>query len=253
MNRKALLLLPLIVGLTAGGLALAQSGPDGLDLKAIRERAGEHTADAEALVTAVRKRAEDLSAEAQESSAAADRNAQSYAASLPARVTAAVEAFDFDAMIREQAEAQKAGLGERPRFIAFASLSMPGPALKALVRDMDLAGGVTVLRGFPAGDAKAFRTKLAEVFDSGAEAGGVGIDPRLFRAFAIQAAPSFVMTASDFAPCDGFDCRDTVPPHDRMSGNVTVREVLETFADGRGPGAAMARLHLDRLEQEYRP
>src|SRR5690606_20596690 len=108
----------------------------------------------------------------------------------------------------------------------------------------------TVLRGFPAGDAKVFRTRLAAIFDSRAEAGGLGIDPRLFRAFAIQAAPSFVMTASDFAPCDGFACRDAVPPHDRMSGNVSVRQVLETFAEGRGPGAAMARLHLDRLEQE---
>lgn len=250
---KSLFLIPIALGLTAGGLALAQSGPDGLDLEAIRERAVEHTADAEALAAAVRKRAEDLSAEAQETSAAADRNAQSYAASLPARATAAGEAFDFDALIREQAAAQKAGLGERPRFIAFASLSMPAPALKALVRDMDLAGGATVLRGFPAGDAKAFRTKLGQIFESGAEAGGLGIDPRLFRAFAIQAAPSFVLTASDFAPCDGFDCRDTVPPHDRMSGNVTVREVLETFVDGRGPGAAMAQLHLDRLEQEDQP
>jgi conjugal transfer pilus assembly protein TrbC len=249
MNTK-LLVLPLVLAVSAGGLALAQSETDGLDLEAIRERAAEHTADAEALATAVRRRAEDLSSEAQDASAAAGRKAQSYAASLPPRANASQEPFDFDAMIREQAEAQKASLGERPRFIAFASLSMPAPALKALVRDMDRAGGITVLRGFPAGDAKVFRSRLAEVFDNRAEAGSLGIDPRLFRAFAIQAAPSFVMTASDFAPCDGFDCRDAVPPHDRMTGNVSVHQVLETFADGRGPGAAMARLHLGRLEKE---
>lgn len=247
---KTLLLIPIALGLTAGGLALAQSAPDGVDLEAIRERAAEHAADAEALATAVRKRAEDLSTEARNVSAAADRHAQGYAASLPAKAPAAKETFDFDAMILERAEAQKAGLGERPRFIAFASLSMPAPALKALVRDMDRAGGITVLRGFPAGDAGLFRTRLAEIFDDRSEAGGLGIDPRLFRAFAIQAAPSFVMVASDFAPCDGFDCRDAVPPHDRMTGNVSVHQALETFADGRGPGAAMAQLHLSRLEQE---
>jgi conjugal transfer pilus assembly protein TrbC len=249
MNRT-LLLFPIALGLTAGGLALAQSGPDGLDLEAIRERAAEHAADAEALAAAVRQRAENLSTEAQDVSAAADRNAQGYAASLPANAPAAQETFDFDAMIRARAEAQKAGLGERPRFIAFASLSMPAPALKALVRDMGRAGGITVLRGFPGGDARLLRTKLAEVFENGAEAGGLGIDPRLFRAFAIQAAPSFVMVASDFAPCDGFDCRDAVPPHDRMTGNVSVHRVLETFAEGRGPGAAMAQLHLARLAKE---
>lgn len=249
---KTLLLIPLLIGLTAGGLALAQGSPDELDLEAIRERAAEHENDAEALATAVRKRAEDLATDAQDTLGAADRNAQGYAASLPAKATAAQDTFDFDAMIRERAEAQKAGLGERPRFIAFASLSMPALALKALVRDMDRAGGITVLRGFPAGDAKLFRTKLAQVFESGAEAGGLGIDPRLFRAFAIQAAPSFVMAASDFAPCDGFECRDVVPPHDRMTGNVSVTRVLETFADGHGPGAAMARLHLTRLEQGAR-
>jgi len=249
MNRK-LLLIPVALGLAGGGLALAQGAPDGLDLEAIRERAAEHEQDAEALATAVRTRAKAVSAEAQDTAAAGDRNARGYAASLPATAASTHEPFDFDAMVRERAEAQKAGLGERPRFIAFASLSMPAPALKALVRDMDRAGGITVLRGFPAGDAQAFRAKLAEIFDSRAEAGGLGIDPRLFRAFAVEAAPSFVMTASDFAPCDGFACRDAAPPHDRMSGNVSVRQVLETFAEGRGPGAAMARLHLDRLEQE---
>src|SRR5690606_8833315 len=133
---KTLLLIPIALGLTAGGLALAQSAPDGLDLEAIRARAAEHAADADALATAVRKRAEDLSTEAQDVSAAADRNAQGYAASLPAKAPAAQERFDFDAMIRERAEAQKEGLGERSRFIAFASLSMPPLALKALVRDM---------------------------------------------------------------------------------------------------------------------
>ena len=29
-----------------------------------------------------------------------------------------------------------------------------------------------------------------------------------------------MVTATDFDLCDGFDCRTTLPPHDRMDGNV---------------------------------
>lgn len=130
---------------------------------------------------------------------------------------------------------------------------MPPEALKALVRDMGRAGGVTVLRGFPAGDFAKFKATLAALWQGDDAPQALGIDPRLFRAFGIEAAPSFVMVGSDFTPCDGFDCRDAPPPHDRLSGNVTVSQVLETFRDGNGPGAQLARLHLTRLEQELRP
>jgi conjugal transfer pilus assembly protein TrbC len=33
-----------------------------------------------------------------------------------------------------------------------------------------------------------------------------------------------------------------------MSGNVTTEYALQSFADGGGPGAQIARLHLDRLK-----
>src|SRR3546814_13963722 len=69
-------------------------------------------------------------------------------------------------MVRERAEAEKAPLSQSPRFIAFASLSMPPEALKALVRDMGRAGGVTVLRGFPAGDSAKFKATLAAIWRS---------------------------------------------------------------------------------------
>ena len=40
-----------------------------------------------------------------------------------------------------------------------------------------------------------------------------------------------------------------VPPHDRMSGNVSAAYALETFARGGGPGALIAAQHLARLER----
>jgi conjugal transfer pilus assembly protein TrbC len=84
---------------------------------------------------------------------------------------------------QERAEAEKAPLAEGPRFIAFASLSMPPEALKALVRDMGRAGGVTVLRGFPAGDAARFKQTLAAIWQGEDAPAALGIDPGCFAPF----------------------------------------------------------------------
>lgn len=244
---KPLLLVPLVFALSIGGLALAQSASGDLDLDAIRARASQHAGDAEALATAVRERADVLAEDARSTQDAAQANRSAYVESVGTELSEGT--LDFDAMVRAQAQAEAASLSEGPRFIAFASLSMPPEALKALVRDMGRAGGVTVLRGFPQGDSEGFKKRLAAIWSNGSEAGSLGIDPRLFRAFAIKAAPSFVMLSTDFSPCDGFDCTSAVPPHDRIAGNVSVAHVLETFAEGGGPGAALARLHLARLER----
>ena len=248
---KKLFLPALILGTGIGGLALAQTAQDpGLDLEAIRAEAAQHRTEAEDLASTVRQRAERLREDSRSVEDDARANAARYATSLPKRPTAKNGApFDFDAMVLGAAQAPKTDFGSAPRFIAFASLSMPPAALKALTRDMQRAGGVTVLRGFPGGSAKVLRTRLAQVWDEGDAPAAIGIDPRLFRAFAIEAAPTFVMAGSDFELCDGFDCASAVPPHDRMAGNVSVAFVLETFAGGGGPGAALARLHLARLNE----
>ena len=247
---KRSLLIPLALTLCAGGYALAQSAPEGIDLDAIRERAAEQAADAEALAQTVRDKAGALAEQAKVTQTEGHANRAAYAATAGPGSTQA--ALDLDGMIAAQAEAETASLGASPRFIAFASLSMPEASLMALVRDMTRAGGVTVLRGFPQGNAELFKKRLAAIWSSGAEAGALGIDPRLFRAFRIEAAPSFVMLGTDFSPCDGFDCSDSVPPHDRIAGNITVHQALDTFASGGGLGAPLARQHLARLE-ETRP
>ncbi|KAK0349129.1 hypothetical protein LTR94_034406, partial [Friedmanniomyces endolithicus] len=100
-------------------------------------------------------------------------------------------------MVRERAEAEKAPLSQSPRFIAFASLSMPDDALKQLVRDTASAGGVVVFRGFPNNSAKEFVARLSKVVDKG-QLASIGIDPRLFRAFQVEAVPTYVSVSSDF-------------------------------------------------------
>ena len=235
------------------GFAAAQSvNPDTLDIDAIRASAKAYSAEAEALAENVRARSEAVRNEARQTQDQARANRERYAQAVDQNTKDSKrdKVFDFDRMISDHAKMAEANLGDAPRFIAFASLSMPPQSLKALVRDTSAAGGVTVLRGFPGGSAKQLTKMLAAIASDGEQLSALGIDPRLFRAFDIKAAPSFVMASSDFMLCDGFDCKGAVPPHDRMTGNVSVEYALETFAGGAGPGSRLAALHLTRLKQE---
>ncbi|WP_422346026.1 type-F conjugative transfer system pilin assembly protein TrbC [Parasphingorhabdus sp.] len=235
------------------GFAAAQSvNSEPLDVEAIRASAKTYAAEAEALAENVRLRSENLRSDARQTQDQARANHQRYTKTVEGEHSASRdnkkdEVFDFDRMISDHAKMVEAKLGDAARFIAFASLSMPPQSLKKLVRDTSAAGGVTVLRGFPGGSAKQLTKMLTAMASNGEQLSALGIDPRLFRAFDIKAAPSFVMASSDFTLCDGFDCKSAVPPHDRMSGNVSVEYALETFAGGAGPGSRLAALHLARL------
>jgi conjugal transfer pilus assembly protein TrbC len=230
------------------GLA-AQTADQDIDLEAIRARAKEQTADAQNLAATARKRAQDMAAEAQQSTQAGQANGATYAKAVrAASAEPSNAAFDFDTLVSDTATFDDARLGEAPRFIAFASLSMPTTALSQMIADVPRAGGVVVFRGFPQGSAKLFTQSLAKALAGKTASQAVGIDPRLFSAFGIESVPAYVVAASDFDLCDDFDCRTSVPPHDQMSGNVTTEYALQRFADGGGPGAQIARLHLDRLK-----
>jgi len=231
--------------------AAAQSLDPGLDLEAIRARAREQTGDAEALAESARKRSEQLHSDARHLEAQASNNGRQYAANAKAAMPALPDmAFDFDSIVADAGRIAESGFDGAPRFIAFASTSMPPQSLRAMISDVGRAGGLVVLRGLPSGSAKALTAALAKVMRQGESYEGVGIDPRLFRAFGIEAVPAYVVAASDFELCDGFDCTSQVPPHDRMSGNVTAEHALSTFGSGGGPGARIAELHLARLRKD---
>ncbi len=229
--------------------AAAQIQSQTLDVEAIRAASQNHMEEAEALAKDIHARSQALQKDARETRVKANANHRRYTHTVRQnRAKDKKEVFDFDRMITDHAKMAEANLGNAPRFIAFASLSMPQKSLKALARNMKAAGGVTVLRGFPGGSAKTLTQMLSKMASGGEELSTLGIDPRLFRTFDIKVAPSFVMASSDFSLCDGFECKGALPPHDRMTGNVSVEYVLETFASG-GPGSHLAALHLARLER----
>lgn len=228
----------------------AQSIQPELDLAAIRARAQTDADEVEALAAIARARAKAVSEEADANARSAQAHGQND--TQAARATAkppSQETFDFDRMVIDAGTMATSEFGEAPRFIAFASLSMPPAALKQMIRDVNAAGGVVALRGFPQGSAKAFTEALGNLALDQETLGQVGIDPRLFRAFNVATVPTYVVASSDFDLCDGFDCQTIVPPHDRISGNVKPAFALETIARGQGPAARIASRYLGRLER----
>ena len=236
------------LALTAVSAALAQTiaqDVGGLDLKAIKARGTEATADAQNLVDAVAGKGEAHRAEAEqlrEQGMAAVANINP--ADLPKGPDGTV---DFDELLSGAAANTRTPMGEGPMFIVFASLSMPEASLTRLIADTTRAGGVVVFRGFPGGSTKAFAEGLKRVVTSEGQEAHLAIDPRLFRAFKVSAAPTFVAAGREYELCDGLDCTSATPDHDRITGNVTVEYALETFASGRGPGAGVARIALAQL------
>lgn len=238
-----------LVAASALAGAAAQTIEPELDLAVIRARAQSDAGEAEALAAAARTRAKALLEQADATALQARAHGQQYARTAP---TAAPQPsdpiFDFDQMVAAAGTAAKGSLGEAPRFIAFASLSMPSQALRDMITRVNAAGGVVVLRGFPAGSAKVLTEALGKVALDQDQMGSVGIDPRLFRAFNVTAVPTYVVASTDFDLCDGFGCQTQIPPHDRLSGNVTADFALETIAHGGGPAARMASQYLAKLK-----
>jgi conjugal transfer pilus assembly protein TrbC len=241
--------LTFFVSLAALGGAAAQTLEPELDLAAIRARAQSDAGEAEALAATARERVKAVLDQADATALEAQTHGQDYARTAPTATPQPSDMiFDFDQMVAAAGTAAKDNLGEAPRFIAFASLSMPSAALRDMIGRVNAAGGVVALRGFPAGSAKVLTEALSKVALDQDQLGSVGIDPRLFRAFNVTAVPTYVVASTDFDLCDGFDCQTQIPPHDRLSGNVTADFALETIARGGGPAARIAAQYLARLK-----
>jgi conjugal transfer pilus assembly protein TrbC len=240
MNRKASLIICGALALAGAAAVLAQT-VDGLDLGAVQKKGDAAEADAKAFIEDIKRRSDALAQDARETAAGGAENHQRYVEAQGK----AEGASELDSMLAQVTGKEEKG--DAPQFIVFASLSMPPESLKPLIRDTSKAGGAVVFQGFPGNSMKAFQQGLTKVLDQGQETKSIGIDPRLFRAFNVTSVPAFVVVTSDFDLCDGFDCRTVTPPHDRMSGNVTVRYALESFATGGGPGARIAATALKHL------
>ena len=127
---------------------------------------------------------------------------------------------------------------------------MPPDSLRNVMVDMQKAGGVVVFRGFPNNSMAAFKTQLGAVMPAGAKFRNIGIDPRMFEAFRIDAVPTYVAVERPLDLCKPLECESTLPDYDLIRGNVPVSYALETIANGKGPGSALARTGLAQLEAQ---
>ena len=226
--------------------ALAQT-VEGIDIGAIKARVQEEISAADPFVAQVAKRGDEFRDSAEDSrKAGMEQLAKISPDDLP---KGPVGDINFDEIVAGAAANASNPGGEAPLFMVFVSLSMPQASLRAIIADTTKAGGVVVFRGFPGNSAKVFTQGLLKVVSEQDQMAHIGVDPRLFRAFDVKAAPTFVVASSDFDLCDGFNCSSAVPEFDRMIGNVSVEYVLESFANGRGPGAAVAAIALRNMKK----
>ena len=234
---------------TAGMSAIVAQTVDGLDVQAVKKRAADLQAEAQAFVEQIKDRGDEFREQATVVHKAGMDNMQRVASTdLPKGPDGKI---DFDELVQGAATNANVPGGDAPQFIVFASLSMPPASLKQVIADTARAGGVVVFRGFPNNSAKEFVSRLGQVVQKD-DMPSIGIDPRLFRAFNVQSVPTYVAVSSTFDLCAGFSCQTKVPPHDRIEGNVTVDYALNTFAEANGPGARIASVALANLARSRR-
>ena len=252
--RKHLLLFAIAgLGVVAGvGSVLAQTQVDGLDLEAINNAAKARSHDLGQFIDEVlgrqAKANADQADDIKELIAGAHAHVQAAAATRSKAGPDTARDVDLDALVADAGHTMSPSAPSTPMFIAFASLSMPPESLKQMITDVSKAGGMVVFRGFSPGGPKPFMAALRDLVGDGGHA-HVRIDPRLFRAYAIQTVPTYVAASSSFDLCSGEDCASSPTPYDRISGNVTTRFALETIEQGNGAGAPSARTALANLER----
>ena len=129
---------------------------------------------------------------------------------------------------------------------------MPRESWRQWARDAAKTGTPLVLRGVAEDGLRATANRIGERL--GGAGAGVAIDPRLFRLFGVARVPAVVVVPGGVPPCASRGCADDpAPPHDRVTGNISLAAALEAVADEGVVGRDVARRHLQRLRGEDRP
>ncbi len=110
---------------------------------------------------------------------------------------------------------------------------MPMQTLQTVAQQVNAVGGSLVFRGLVEGSFPQMAVKLKEL---GQEA---LIDPTLFDAYQVTSVPTFILREN---PSEDAHSKT---PHDRLSGNVSLRHVLETFGK---EGSTLAQNLLSQLK-----
>ena len=127
------------------------------------------------------------------------------------------------------------------------SLTMPRAALRQLAADAHRAGAMVVVRGFVEGSPAKTMAAARQIFDEDS-AGGLAIDPQVFRAYGVQTVPTFIVATAPVTPCqEGLDCTSGATPHDLVRGNISLAAALRLLAEQGQAAPDVASRALKRL------
>lgn len=130
--------------------------------------------------------------------------------------------------------------------LIFISFSLPDPVLRALVDQAARTGAVLVMRGLHDNSIKHSLPRVRALLGSRKVAWQ--IDPRLFRAFAVRAVPSFALTEPHAlaASCTREAC-ERPARWASVAGNVSLHAALDRIAHGAPDLAKSAEAFRSRL------
>ena len=127
-----------------------------------------------------------------------------------------------------------------------ASFSMPQASLKALLFDASDLGVPVVFRGFVNNSVTDTEAAVRAIYTEEDSSQGFSIDPTLFKRFEVQSVPVVISLADIMDVCETPGCEgDPVPLHDRVTGNISLREALHVIANGSGDAPGPAQLVLE--------
>ncbi|MBT9247954.1 type-F conjugative transfer system pilin assembly protein TrbC (plasmid) [Gemmobacter fulvus] len=128
------------------------------------------------------------------------------------------------------------------KVLVFASFGMPDASLRQVMQDAERYQGQVVFRGFVGNSVFETEAALTRVFGKLETATAFAIDPTLFTRFNVHAVPVYVVLNGPLDVCETPGCvGDVVPPHDRISGNITLDAALSIAAHGRGDAGQVAK------------
>lgn len=142
--------------------------------------------------------------------------------------------------------------------LVFVSLGMPRPSLEVLVADAERSGALLILRGVKDSSLRSTKAFIQQLI--GQRQVAWRIDPGLFKAFRVEAVPTYVLIdRNEPAPLDcrggeqahGSQCGQ--PAHSRVAGDVPMRAALLAVTQAEPSMAAAAETYLGRLNRRSKP
>ena len=147
-----------------------------------------------------------------------------------------------------QSEGIEPRYGNKQVFL-LASFSMPPNVLRAMMDEAISLDISVIFRGFVNNSVFDTQVALQAAFGDDADLVGFGIDPTIFTRFQIEAVPQLIVTRDQIDVCETTGCEaDPVPVHDRVGGNIPLRDALQMIVMGQGDAMEVAKAALASIE-----